>query len=657
MTEAARICPECTEPLPPDSTAVLCPKCALWREIQDKPSSPAAAADPLEDEWLGHFRLIKKLGEGGMGAVYQARDETLDRIVAVKVLSRRLVGDEEFARRFVREARAVAALNHPNIIHIYFVGEQEGVIFFAMEFVDGQDLASMQRERGQVAEANALDWIRQAALGLRHAQRQGMIHRDIKPANLMLSRDGIIKIADFGLAKNLSPDAQTMQLTNTQAIVGTPHYISPEQAQTAAVDHRSDIYSLGATLYHLLAGRPPFIAESAMMLILQHLNQPPPPIHQFNAAVSPATAALLDKMLAKDPAQRPQDYDELSRELDAARRGELAAAAPGTVFAPPARRRSRGRAATLIALCALILAAAVVWISDRRDLQQRARKALPAAPAPQASVPPSPLPTPTTPLPAPGSPRRVEKLGAMDRPMREKLAHMHSLPLDISSAYNANIISTASAPAKDWFEPTHPSSWATADLLQKHGKPGAGIPDNGRVSVKHPRGLSQNFFVNTADGNDAILLTDRSGRQPKPVTVLLPLKQQRHYSRLGLLHGACGGNGVLTVTLHYARGPETTATLNVLDWNPQTRPLTGIPDLAPAVVTAAYSHSRREPFHIAHMFAQWIDADPLRPLRSLTFEVSSHTDPRGLEAGKGAQSFTAAIFAVSAMGSPFLERR
>ncbi len=261
-------------------------------------------------ESLGAFRLDGILGQGGMGTVYRAFDLSLHRPVALKVLSLRSgQDDDELLDRFQREARAAGGLSHPNITHIYSIGEDRGFHYFAMELVAGRTLGALiQGEGGGLRRSRALDYLLQVARGLRAALVKKVIHRDIKPSNLMLSDEGLIKITDFGLAKmtTRAPD-----LTTTGVVIGTPLYMSPEQGRGDTVDHRSDIYSLGCTFYHLLAGFPPFSGSSPMNIILSHMTQSPPTLSQHNSEIDPATAELIQRMMRKHPADRFQDYDQL----------------------------------------------------------------------------------------------------------------------------------------------------------------------------------------------------------------------------------------------------------------------------------------------------------------------------------------------------------
>jgi serine/threonine protein kinase len=267
---------------------------------------------------LGNYKILDTLGAGGMGVVYKAHDESLDRNVALKVLSRELTANKQFVERFEREARAAAQLSHPNITVIFFCGAEGRTHFYVMEFVEGRNLADLVKERGPFQSARTLDIARQSALGLKAATAHRIIHRDIKPSNLLLTADGQVKITDFGLAKAVLGTA--LELTSTGVVMGTPLYMSPEQGRGGTVDHRSDIYSLGATLYHLLTGKPPFEADSPIALILKHINEPV--AFPATPAVPDPTKALITRMLEKDPERRFPTYDALLEAVDRVARGE-----------------------------------------------------------------------------------------------------------------------------------------------------------------------------------------------------------------------------------------------------------------------------------------------------------------------------------------------
>ncbi len=272
-----------------------------------------AASD--HPERFGPYKVEERIGVGGMGIVYRALDEALQRHVALKTLLPALAADPEFVARFKREAQSAAALNHPNITQIYTIGQEGAIPYFAMELIHGRSLESIVRQKGALGAAEATGHVLQAAQGLRHAAQKKLIHRDIKPSNLMLSEDGVVKVTDFGLAKAARSETQ---LTATGEVLGSPGYISPEQAQGASLDARSDIYSLGATFFHLVTGRLPFEAPTPVAMIVKHLSEPLRSPRAVNPSVPYPVAAAIQKMMAKRPGERFQDYDALLRELERA---------------------------------------------------------------------------------------------------------------------------------------------------------------------------------------------------------------------------------------------------------------------------------------------------------------------------------------------------
>jgi len=264
-----------------------------------------------------------------MGVVYKAHEESLNRFVALKVLGEHLSQDPSFVARFEREAQSAASLQHPNVVHIFFIGEDKGRHYFAMEFVKGRSLSSVIAERGRLPADEAVGLLLQAAAGLGAAHDRGLLHRDIKPANIMLTDDGMVKLTDFGLA--LPMDVAT-RLTATGALLGTPAYVSPEQCEGLQPDPRSDIYSLGLTFYEMLTGQVPFQADSPMGLLRKILQTEPAPIRDVVPDVDPRLERVLGRMMAKDREQRYGSCREITADLEAYRRGEDVAARP---IAPP----------------------------------------------------------------------------------------------------------------------------------------------------------------------------------------------------------------------------------------------------------------------------------------------------------------------------------
>src|SRR4249919_148510 len=236
---------------------------------------------------LGHYGIVAELGRGGMGVVYKAFEPSLDRYVAIKELSAALSHDPALVERFVREARSMAALNDPHIIQIHYIGQENEQAYFAMEFVDGESLSTLIEREGPLATSDALNLLRQAALGLATAHEHGVIHRDIKPGNLLLSKRGQLKIADFGIA--LTQRDLSKKLTATGDVVGTPGYLSPEVCLGKPVDERSDLFALGVVLFEMLSGRLPFNSESPFKLMLSVVESDIPDIRTLNAKVDDTT--------------------------------------------------------------------------------------------------------------------------------------------------------------------------------------------------------------------------------------------------------------------------------------------------------------------------------------------------------------------------------
>ena len=263
---------------------------------------------------VDHYRVIDKIASGGMGTVYRAYEPALDRHVAIKFLSRELCRDSQIVERFDREAKAAADLQHPNIVSVFFRGRVQGRPYFSMELIEGESLADKAKS-GPLQPRYAISLMAQAAKGLGAAWRKKKLHRDVKPANLMVTTDNILKITDFGLAKAL--DSDSGGLTSANIVVGTPHFISPEQAQGLPVDCRADIYSLGATFYFLLSGNLPFEADTAMAVLVKHINDPLPSLHDLRPELPTALCATIERMMAKSADDRFQDYDELTSHLEA----------------------------------------------------------------------------------------------------------------------------------------------------------------------------------------------------------------------------------------------------------------------------------------------------------------------------------------------------
>jgi len=266
---------------------------------------------------IGGFELISKLGQGAMGAVFEARQVSMDRVVALKLLAPALAKDRDFIERFQREARASALIAHHNLVQGIDVGQDAatGLWYFAMEHVPGEPLSALLRRLGRLDERQALTIARDVANGLAAAHRAGLVHRDIKPDNVMLTPGRGAKILDLGLAKLQQDDTSQ---TQSGTALGTPLYMAPEQARgdLRSVNASTDLYALGATLFHLIAGRPPFEGQTSAVVLAQHLTKPAPKLDQVAPETSHATSALVARMLAKDQDQRPTSAGEVVKRID-----------------------------------------------------------------------------------------------------------------------------------------------------------------------------------------------------------------------------------------------------------------------------------------------------------------------------------------------------
>ena len=282
------------------------------------------------------YELEELVGTGGMSSVYRAHDRLLDRKVALKVLHEQYTDDEEYVERFRREARAVAALSHPNIVTVIDRGEHGGRQFIVFEYVDGENLKQLIERRGPAPVTTALELAIQIARGLSFAHQQGLVHRDVKPQNVLLNGDGEAKVTDFGIARSL--DVQH-GMTQTGTVLGTSDYIAPEQAQGQRVDEHTDVYSLGVVLYELLTNEVPFPGENFVAVAMRHINEEPPSIRDKRPDVSPRLEAAMHRAMAKDAADRFPTMADFCQELEA-----CLAEAHGTQVAPAVRpKRAQAR--------------------------------------------------------------------------------------------------------------------------------------------------------------------------------------------------------------------------------------------------------------------------------------------------------------------------
>ena len=290
------------------------------------------AAEPLADDSIPaelrsqtKYRIIRCLGRGGMGSVYEAHHERMDRRQALKVINPELLGNPDALLRFEQEVKAVAKLDHPNIARAFDAENFGALQVMVMEYVAGQPLSEFLKKRGRLTAQEACRCVRQACLGLQHAHERGLVHRDLKPQNLMLSQDkGVIKILDFGLAKVVSENKAAHGLTKTNVTMGTYEYTAPEQAWDAAsADIRADIYSLGCTLYYLIAGQLPFKHQSDAQILMAHQSETPRPLREVAPETPKELSDLVDRMLAKKPEDRPQTPREVARRCCRSPRGRI----------------------------------------------------------------------------------------------------------------------------------------------------------------------------------------------------------------------------------------------------------------------------------------------------------------------------------------------
>ena len=373
---------------------------------------------------LGKFQLQAEIGRGGMGAVYKGYDPQLDRFVAVKVLAPHLAWEQEFVERFLREARAVARLSHPSIVIIHDVGQEEGWYYYAMEYLEGQTLTEIIQERGPLSVGQTLSVLRPLAEALDYAHSQELVHRDIKPGNIIVGPDASATLTDFGIARA----AHETRLTQTGSIVGTPEYMSPEQARGSGVDKCSDQYALAVVAYEMLAGHVPFQANSTPALLHKLVYEPPPSLRKARPDLPVAMERALGKALAKEPRERYESCVEFVSTL------ERSAPTSQSTAGPPPKRTGLwvGLAVggvLLVGLCATAVGGALALpgiIEGPGTESTSTRTALPATATAAVTVTPT-TPPPTipeeslTPEPSPTTPTRTPTAGVtptVDRSLR-----------------------------------------------------------------------------------------------------------------------------------------------------------------------------------------------------------------------------------------------
>ena len=260
---------------------------------------------------FGRYEILDKLGEGAMGVVYRARDRTLGRVVALKMLSAELGAEDELHQRFSREVEAIGRLNHPNIVTVYDMGESDGHLYMAMELLEGDDLRSLIERQVEVPLADRVRFLAQICQGLGYAHSRGVVHRDIKPANILVTSGAMVKILDFGLARV----ADKVAITKRGVILGTPDYMAPEQAMGKPIDHRSDIFSAGSVFYEFLALQKPFRGKTLHSVLYQIISESPDPLLTVNPELPARLASVVHRMLEKDPEKRYLSLDMAARDL------------------------------------------------------------------------------------------------------------------------------------------------------------------------------------------------------------------------------------------------------------------------------------------------------------------------------------------------------
>jgi predicted Ser/Thr protein kinase len=335
--------------------------------MADPVEAPADPPPDLTGRTLGDFQVLRKLGQGGMGQVYLARQLSLKREVALKILSKELADSPTALKRFQAEAEAVARVAHANIVQVYAVGEQDGLRYMALEYVEGRDLRDYLARKGPPELPLALAIMRQVAAALQRASEIGIVHRDIKPENILVTRKAEVKVADFGLSRCFAPDGRPLNLTQSGMTLGTPLYMSPEQVRGEPVDHRSDLYSFGVTCYHLLAGQPPFTGATAFEVAIQHVQAEPPPLGSVRPDLPADLCAVVHKLMAKDPADRYQTARDVIRDLVKVQQGLPVGLPPVTISSPAVPvpggedKPRRPPARWAVGLAAVALAAVAGW--------------------------------------------------------------------------------------------------------------------------------------------------------------------------------------------------------------------------------------------------------------------------------------------------------
>ena len=511
-------------------------------------------------EQLGNYKLLKKLGEGAMGCVFLAEDVIMRRRVALKVLQQTHSGDQRFIARFKREVRALAALSHPNIVTAYAVGEELGRNYFAMEYCEGSPLDGLLQRRGHLPVDEALEIIAQAARGLQHAHEHGLLHRDIKPANIFVRNDGVVKILDLGLSKNLTETDSSFN-TQTGMILGTPHYIAPEQLRSGGeIDGRADIYSLGSTLYHLVTGNTPFLGTSMEVVVKKQLCETPPNPSSIRPDVPLNVSLVIRTMMAREPADRYADCAAALADLELLMAGKTplcASMQTMSTAAMPAHKDASGAGRKRVPLrvygataCAFILAVAALIFAFRKpatvnspppDNSQlvadnpapppaqstqstNAQVAPPALPAPAPPALPAPVPQPPAPIVAPTP---------QPSPAGGKFVYLSDLPV----GHLKTIPSTV--------------AWAYRDFSFGIGKFGLPEGNGPAISVKHvlsPHGLSMNVAEETNGSAHVMYNLDKKYKRFEAIAAINDTAGKENGMRSALIFKVLGDGKQLWIS-------------------------------------------------------------------------------------------------------------
>lgn len=394
---------------------------------------------------VGGYEILRRIGQGGMGSVFVARQISMNRPVALKILAPHLAKDKTYVERFLREARAAARLSHPNIVQAYDVGNAQGYFYFAMEYVDGVTLKKMMQQSGDpIPEKRALEIVRDIADALRHAHAANIIHRDVKPENILLTSDGVPKLADLGIARDkLSNDSHLTQ----GAAIGTPLYISPEQARGESdIDGRADVYSLGATLYHILTGQTPYSGGTSVEVISKHLTAPVPDPKKINPKISRAAANIAMKAMAKNKINRYPSATAMAEDILSAL--SFTPAQPKAAEPVQPRRRKQEQKSVLAPVMAAIfllvcIGGSYAYFKSRKPTnppEPPTNNASIDIPKPQPQ--PKPEPKPQPPKPLPGSDDRLREIDEIAKRMIDNMNQLAA-----AGDYDAAIKVTDEIPA------------------------------------------------------------------------------------------------------------------------------------------------------------------------------------------------------------------